>query len=133
MAFSTNSVWVWVCGFYLKYYGDEDDACAAASHHGKAAPPLQLELRPENIRQLLAACFIPMLWSGGFYLSFVWMAVYMTDLIPRPFEEEAFAINNVALFPSVCVLFPIAGGLSARYGRRSIKSAMYTAIQTKDK
>ena len=57
----------------------------------------------------------------GFYLSFVWMAVYMTDLIDKP-VPDAFAVNAVALLLSVCLLFPVAGWLSDTFGRRTIMS-----------
>lgn len=64
---------------------------------------------------------VPMMWSAGFYLSFVWMPVYMTSLCEIP-VPAAFAVNSYALFLGVCVLFPIAGWLSDRYGRRLIMS-----------
>lgn len=81
--------------------------------------PLRLLISPDNIRQLVACCMIPMMWSSGFYTSFVWMAIYMTELIERP-VPAAFAVNSVALFLSVCLLFPIAGVLSDSYGRKYI-------------
>jgi MHS family proline/betaine transporter-like MFS transporter len=76
-----SGILVSLSGVYLKYYCDEDD-----SFHGLTDPstndnetkpinPLHIAFRRENRRQLAAACFIPMLWSGGFYLSFVWVRV----------------------------------------------------------
>lgn len=77
--------------------------------------------KPGNIRPLLAASMVPMIWSAGFYLSFVWMAVYMDTLTDTP-VPHAFAINSASLFIGVCLLFPIAGWLSDKYGRRLIMS-----------
>jgi MFS transporter, MHS family, proline/betaine transporter len=84
-----------------------------------ATPPLNPLLRAfsqENLRPLLAASMVPMLWSAGFYLSFVWMAIFMADLIEDP-VPGAFAVNSASLLFSVCLLFPVAGILSDRFGR----------------
>jgi MFS transporter, MHS family, proline/betaine transporter len=35
--------------------------------------PLRQAFRCSNLRALVAAALVPMLWSGGFYFSFVWM------------------------------------------------------------
>ena len=40
---------------------------------GPRPNPLREAFRASNRRSLLAASLVPMLWSGGFYLSFVWM------------------------------------------------------------
>ncbi|CAJ1936007.1 unnamed protein product [Cylindrotheca closterium] len=121
-----SGILVSVCGLYLKFYCDGDDEDDATFHHHaattKRTSPLRLALRPESRRQLLAACLVPMLYSGGFYLCFVWMAIFMADLIPSdPFTtQQAFGINSLSLFVSVCLLFPVAGILSDWYGRRTI-------------
>jgi MHS family proline/betaine transporter-like MFS transporter len=44
------------------------------------------------------------------------MAIYMAELID-PAVPHAFGVNSAALLFSVCILFPIAGHLSDRYGR----------------
>jgi MHS family proline/betaine transporter-like MFS transporter len=59
-----------------------------------------------------------MVWSGGFYLSFVWMAVYMADLI-RPPVTAAFGVNCLSLL-LICLWFPLAGLLSDWFGRKRI-------------
>ena len=131
-----SGILVSLCGFYLKYCCSDDDA--DSFHHGGGGRerssnvtktktqrkqrnnPIFLAFSKDNRRQLLAACFPSMLWSGGFYLTFVWMAIYMLDLIPNSMGEDAMAINSIALFLSVCLLFPIAGGLSDTYGRKRV-------------
>lgn len=60
-----------------------------------------------------------MAWSGGFYISFVWMSIYMTDLIENP-VPNAFAVNALSLLCSVVIVFPFAGILSDRFGRSII-------------
>lgn len=132
-----SGVVVSFAGFYLR--SAEEEAEAEADKQGGARGKLEAAtsskkddlfaaiFRPENIRPLLAASMVPMIWSAGFYLSFVWMAVYMSTLIDDP-VPNAFAINSVSLFIGVCVLFPIAGWLSDRYGRRLIMSMGATSL-----
>mmetsp|Transcript_20781 Transcript_20781/g.48226 ORF Transcript_20781/g.48226 Transcript_20781/m.48226 type:complete len:256 (-) Transcript_20781:562-1329(-) len=78
--------------------------------------PLRLAFARENLRSLLAATMVPMLWSAGFYLSFVWMATYMKELSPNPIEKS-FAVNAFSLLISVCIFFPVAGYTSDKWGR----------------
>ncbi len=104
-------------------YGEED----SIDHHhgsgtkegGNSSNPLCMAVRKENLRALVAASLVPMLWSGGFYISFVWMATFMRDLIEPP-VPGAFYVNSSALFISVCLLFPLAGILSDIFGRTKV-------------
>ena len=111
-----SGVLVSLSGFYLKYHVEEDD-------HGSIGAsiknPIWETFQPGNLRPLLSVSLVPMLWSGGFYLTFVWMAIFMGDLLDPPIPA-AFGINSLALFMSVCLLFPLAGILSDWYGRDRI-------------
>lgn len=134
-------------GFYLRSHGDHEHAPTshvpvdtdpeAEDHSGEdrfanndthardlaSSPPpvnpLRLAFAKGNRRALLASTMVPMLWAAGFYLSFVWMAIFMEDLIPVA-VPNALAVNSTALFLSVCLFFPVAGALSDRFGRRRI-------------
>jgi len=130
-------------GFYLRGHGEdhvpaghlpvrtetEDDADASALDEDDMSQtdeipttptnPLRLAFAKGNLRALAASAMVPMLWAAGFYLSFVWMAIYMADLIDEPVPHP-FAVNSAALLLSVCIFFPFAGILSDRYGRRRI-------------
>jgi MHS family proline/betaine transporter-like MFS transporter len=131
-------------GFYLRNHGEEHGHGGPPSGHvaanadanvedhsgeGQDAPvvtatpapvnPIRLAFSKSNRRALIASAMVPMLWSAGFYLSFVWMAIYMDTLIEDP-VPHAFAINSLALLISVCLFFPVAGHLSDLYGRRFI-------------
>lgn len=116
-----SGILVSLCGLYLKYYGEED----AIDHgHGGGGEkisgnPLLLAFRKENLRSLAAASLVPMLWCGGFYISFVWMATFMGVLLDPPIPN-AFFVNSGALFVSVCLLFPLAGILSDIFGRNRV-------------
>jgi MHS family proline/betaine transporter-like MFS transporter len=82
--------------------------------------PLRLAFSQENRRSLLASSMVPLLWSGGFYLSFVWMPIYMRRLIHPP-VPAAFGVNSCSLL-LLAVWFPLAGILSDVFGRRRIMS-----------
>lgn len=55
------------------------------------------------------------------------MAVYMADLIEPP-VPNSFAVNSASLGLSVCLLFPIAGWLSDKVGRRRVMAVGGLAI-----
>lgn len=119
-----------IAGFYLRFSEHDEPAMtldpSPSREEGnptktKAPNPLFATFSFENVRSLIASAMVPMIWSAGFYLSFVWMAVYMEKLCENP-VPNAFAVNSAALFFGVCVLFPIAGWLSDRFGRRTIMS-----------
>lgn len=136
-----------ISGFYLRSHGGEDHAGqnghvpvpesdnedsvdghddsiirnGVSQESNQAIPrtrnPICLAFAAGNRRALAAASMVPMLWSGGFYLSFVWMAIFMSELIDDP-VPHAFGVNSGALLVSVCLFFPVAGLLSDQYGRR---------------
>jgi len=108
-------------GFYLKHSCEEVQQIKVVDN------PIYVAFLPENRRALISACLVPMLWSTGFYLSFVWMAIFMTDLIDPP-VQDAFLLNCVALFLSVCCMFPICGILSDIFGRTTVMTVGGIAI-----
>ena len=135
-----SGIIVSVAGFYLRASENHDDVQNPpgnnaipeedASESKMSSPkknPLAVVFARENLRSLLAAAMVPMLWSSGFYLAFVWMAIYMTDLTDNP-VPNAFFVNGTALLLSVCLLFPVAGWLSDKFGRRTIMSIGGTSV-----
>jgi MFS transporter, MHS family, proline/betaine transporter len=80
--------------------------------------PLRIAFSQENRRSLRASSMVPLLWSGGFYLTFVWMAIYMKDLINPP-VPAAFGVNSCSLL-ILALSFPLAGALSDFIGRRAV-------------
>lgn len=57
-----------------------------------------------------------MLWGAGYYVSFVWMAIYMAELIDEPLKN-AFWINCISLVVGIIAPVPLAGWLSDKCGR----------------
>lgn len=135
-----SGILVSVCGFYLRYGSDDDDEEEweeevddnhggenCHSHHGISSSsgggdtmlgenPIRAAFRKGNRRALAASALVPMLWSAGFYITFVWMATFMGILVDPP-VPGAFGVNSGSLFLSVCLLFPMAGMLSDVFGR----------------
>lgn len=120
---------------YLKVHGEEHHPnageydCEAedkntesqADVHDLVPPkhPLRESVRKENIPALVSATLVPMLWGAGFYVSFVWMAIFMDDIIYPPIEN-AFWINAMALLFGVTLPLPLAGLLSDYCGRVNV-------------
>ena len=55
--------------YYPSSLGEEE----VDAPHTPSLNPVQKAFQGKNLRPLLAASLVPMLWSAGFYLSFVWM------------------------------------------------------------
>lgn len=108
-------------GVYLKLYCEDHgrQSPTPSSSSERLEQPLQIALSQKNRRSLLAACLVPLVWSCGYYLIFIWMPIFMTDLVEPP-VPRAFAINSASLFVSNILFFPVAGHLSDIYGRTRI-------------
>merc|ERR1712232_87462 len=97
-------------GYYLKHHCTE-----VQTAHKNVSNPIK-EAFSNITMSLLSACFVPMLWSCGFYLSFVWMAIYMQDIVQTRVPND-FLLNSLSLLFTNCLFFPVAGSLSDKYGR----------------
>jgi MHS family proline/betaine transporter-like MFS transporter len=109
---------------YLRLHGDEhhpnegqyqsEESEVTEEHLPKH--PLREAIRKENLMALVSATLTPMLWGAGFYVSFVWMAIYMSELIDKPMES-AFWINCIALTIGIIIPVPFGGWISDKCGR----------------
>mmetsp|Transcript_19399 Transcript_19399/g.42151 ORF Transcript_19399/g.42151 Transcript_19399/m.42151 type:complete len:475 (+) Transcript_19399:70-1494(+) len=111
-----------ISGFYLKHHV-KDHKKMEVSALGKVdthqPTPLELAFSKESRPTLYCATAAVFLWAGGFYIVFVWLVICMRDLLEHP-VQNAFAINAVSLFITMVLLFPFAGWLSDRHGRKTI-------------
>ncbi|KAL7527597.1 hypothetical protein ACHAXR_002032, partial [Thalassiosira sp. AJA248-18] len=117
---------------YLKLHGEEHhpnageyDSEAEEGDDGlpiQPKHPLRESFRKENLPALISATLVPMLWGAGFYVTFVWMAIFMNDLLNPPIEH-AFWINAMALLFGVTLPLPLMGILSDYCGRVKIMVA----------
>ncbi|KAL7546952.1 hypothetical protein ACHAWF_010274 [Thalassiosira exigua] len=119
-------------GIYLKHnVKDHEKIVPSGSGRpvvGERKPtPLELALSTQLRGSLLSVTASVILWSGGFYLIFVWLVICMEDLLEKPIEN-AFAINAWSLFVTMVLIFPFAGWLSDIYGRKPVMTVGATGI-----
>ncbi len=93
-----------------------DSIISSSSHQSR---PLAEALQRKNWLALLSTFLTPMLAGAGYYVTFVWMAIYMKTLIDPP-VAGAFWVNLLATIFGYSVPSITAGVLSDRYGRNKI-------------
>lgn len=115
-------------GFYIKnHVKDHKQVTVLLREHGneinsvaqRPLTPLELAFSERLRGSLISVTASVLLWSGGFYLCWVWLVIYMTDMAAPP-VPHAFTINALCLFATMVVLFPFAGWLSDIYGRKQV-------------
>ena len=114
--------------FYLRKHGadgayvDEgtgevtEEAIAAVKNSVKPHNPIKTAFKKGNRLALLSTSIVPMLWGAGFYVSFVWIAIFMEELMDPPMPG-AFWINSLGLLFGMTWILPMAGAISDRVGR----------------
>lgn len=103
-------------GYYLKYHSDETLA-ASSSGEDEVNPIEEAFKSPENRRSVIAVALVTLLHTGSFYLTFIWMPIFMEDLIDPP-QKQAFLITTLVILISLILFKPIPGILSDKYGTR---------------
>jgi len=81
-----------------------------------AKHPYKEAFTKENLPALISSALTPMLHMAGFYITFVWAAIFMDDLIEHP-VKNAFWINAMSLLFGNTVFYPVGGWLSDHLGR----------------
>jgi len=104
--------------------GEYDESASITRHSSETieeAPrhPLRESCKKENLAALVSSIFAPMLYGGGYYLTVVWMAVYMDQLID-PSVNGAFWVNLIANIFGLTLPSLFFGWLSDRYGRQPL-------------
>lgn len=66
---------------------------------------------------------ILVLYSGGFYMLFVWWPTYLTKIVVPP-VSHALMINTISMVV-LMVLMPVAGYLSDLIGRKTVLAAAF--------
>ncbi len=81
--------------------------------------PFTEALKRENWYPLLASILTPMLGGAGYYVTFIWMAVYMETLLDSP-VPNAYWVNLFAYMFGLLPSAIVSGILSDRYGRHVV-------------
>lgn len=103
---------------YLRCHGEEFHPNENVYDHedSEIKNPIRAAFRKDNRWALLSTSLTPMLWAAGFYISFVWMAIYMAELLDPP-VKNAFWVNAAAMFCGMTFMLPLAGSISDKVGR----------------
>ena len=110
---------------YIRIYGREHhpnegeydeqqegiDGSTASQKH-----PLSESVKRENWPALFSSILVPFLYSGGYYLSVVWLAIFMETLLEPP-VSGAFWVNLACNCIGITATSVFAGWLSDRFGR----------------
>jgi MHS family proline/betaine transporter-like MFS transporter len=78
--------------------------------------PISEALKRGNRTALLSSFLTPMLGGAGYYVTFVWMAVFMQTLLDPP-VPGAFWVNLISYICGFLFTGVLAGTLSDKYGR----------------
>mmetsp|Transcript_30508 Transcript_30508/g.47194 ORF Transcript_30508/g.47194 Transcript_30508/m.47194 type:complete len:485 (-) Transcript_30508:133-1587(-) len=129
-------------GFYLKYHVAEERPHRAAAPHPRPsvdespslppspsphANPILLALDRNHRWHVLATFFVSCLWAGCFYVTFIWMPIFMS-VIRQPPLPNSYATTSVVLLATNVAFFPVAGYLSDVLGRRRLMAAAGMAV-----
>jgi MHS family proline/betaine transporter-like MFS transporter len=115
--------------WFIKVHGADVHTNEGVYDHqdSEITNPVRKSFQKGNRLAILSVAMTGVLWAGGYYLSFVWMAIYMGELLEPPIEH-AFWINAVALFLGVTILLPVAGMISDRTGRVKLMTVSAIAL-----
>lgn len=92
-------------------------------------PMRTLFTTPIHAKSLLSAFLLSMLYATSFYTTFVWIPIYMSDIVEPPIPH-AFIFNSINLLVCAVILFPLVGSLSDTYGRRYMMYAGAFGLMT---
>ena len=114
-----SGILIALVAFYIKRYGVDVHINANVYDHkdSKVTNPIVVAFSKDNRLALFSNALAPMLSSAGFYVTFVWMAIYMQDLLQPPIHG-AFWVNACSMLLGKVLMLPLAGHISDRIGHR---------------
>ena len=104
-------------GLWLRMGLPESEVFEARSDSQDEPSPVTMALR-EAKGPILHLCALLLLFSAGFYILFVWMPTYYSDILDPP-VPHSYAVNSIAMV-ALLAMIPVAGSLSDRIGRRRV-------------
>jgi len=111
---------VGLVGLWLRLGVSESQCFEKATASGDIAKAPLAEVLRSDKRPLLVAVGLTMMGSIGFYLPWVWLPTWLSDInTPKISLDAALRINTLAMSVMI-LLFPVFGYLSDRVGRRPL-------------
>ena len=105
---------LYIPAYYLKYCVKETFTLASSAsssfEEDKVNPIKEAFKSPENRSSVIAAALVTTLGTGSFYLTFIWMPIFMEDLIDPP-QKQAFLITALVILLSLILFKPMPGML----------------------
>lgn len=119
-----SGILIAVVAWYLKIHGEDVHTTAGVydSEDAVIKNPIRVAFAKGNRLALLSTTLTPLIWASGFYISFIWIAIFMEELSEPP-VEGAFWINAGSLLLSMTFMLPVAGAISDRTGRVPMMTA----------
>lgn len=101
-------------GLYLKHYEQEAPLhlTAESALASKKLNPIY-EACTTHRKSTFCVAAVASMWSGCFYVYYVWFAAYMNSLLEPP-VGSAFLVNSSAMFTGVMCFFTVCGVASDR-------------------
>ena len=107
-----------VIGFWLRRgLRESPEFLKVQASHQLAKSPLR-ETLLEMPHRILHLLLVILLFSSSFYMLFVWMPTYLSQIITPP-VNHALTINTISMILLITVI-PLAGALSDKIGRKRI-------------
>lgn len=107
-----------VVGIWLRLGLPESQVFEQAAEAGDASASPVVRALSESGGRIAQLSVLLALFATGFYMMFVWMPTYFTEILDPP-VPHAYLINTVAMM-FLLVFLPITGALSDRFGRRNV-------------
>ncbi len=121
-----SGVVIFAIGSWLRRSLVESPDFTAASAAGRISEnPLASVLREMPLRVLHMSSSI-LLFATSFYMLFVWMPTYLTDIV-SPAVDHALLVNTLAMC-LLLVFIPISGHLSDSVGRKKVMLTASAAL-----
>ncbi len=119
-----TGVLVGLVGLYLRFGVEETPSFKKLQEsHDVAASPLGEALGGQR-RLMLLAVFLNCLNVVGFYLVYVYLSTYLSELRPNPLSRrDALTINTLAMIV-LAIGIPLMGMLSDHIGRKPVQYAV---------
>jgi MHS family proline/betaine transporter-like MFS transporter len=99
--------------------GDESEHKSSVTSFLEEKHPVKEALKKENLPALFSSMFVPMLGGCGWYVTFIWMAIFMESMLDPP-VPGAFWVNLAALMFGNQIPSLLTGWWSDSVGRTKL-------------